>query len=204
MPCLKFREPGQFVQLVWKLSTIRATLRRDLSANVRPVCIWADEAQLHAVPSVDSMTQAVARSHRLINVAITQNLPLLYATLKSREDAMAWTSNMMTRFVFANGDVETNQIHSALFGQSKQCLMNTSIDTTQPYSIVDDLFGIMPKANVTMSENWFPDVRPEEFTRLRKGGNDNRRFVDCFVFQGGRRFAGNGNRTWTKVTFKQM
>ena len=204
MPALMYREPGQFVQLVWKLSTIRATLRRDLSANARPVCLWADEAQLHAIPSVDSMTQAVARSHRLINVAITQNLPLLYATLKSREDAISWVSNLQTKLIFSNSDAETNVYFSSLFGQSKQCLMNTSMDTTQPYSIVDDLFGIMPKASVTMSENWFPDVRPEEFTRLRKGGNDNRKLVDCFVFQGGRRFSGNGNRTWTKVTFKQM
>jgi hypothetical protein len=82
--------------------------------------------------------------------------------------------------------------------------MNTSLDTSQPYSIVDDILGIMPKVSVTMNDQWLPDVRPEEFTKLRKGGRENANEVDCYVFQGGRRFRGNGNRTWIKVTFRQF
>ena len=64
----------------WSVGTTSAGSWHDRSrvtAATRPECIWSDEAQLHAVPSVDSKTQAVARSHKLINVAITQSDNLL-------------------------------------------------------------------------------------------------------------------------------
>lgn len=186
MPVLKYCEPGQFVQLVWKLLTIRACLRRDLAVNPRPVCIWADEAQLHATPKVDSMTQAVARSHRLINVAITQNLPLLESVIGSREETHAWVSNLQTKPIFANGDKETNEYFSAMFGQEKELMMGGG--GQQQYSLVDDFWG-RPQGNTNWHEQWLPAVRPEDFTRLRKGGSDFGYVVDCYCFQGGRKFS---------------
>src|SRR5262249_42930122 len=112
LPVLRYREPGQFVQIIWKLLTHRAAMRRDTSD--RDVVLWADEAQLHALPGVDSMVQAVARKHKLIQVAITQNLPLLFSVLKNKEDAISWISNLQSKFIFANGDKETNEYFSAI------------------------------------------------------------------------------------------
>jgi hypothetical protein len=146
------------------------------------------------------MTQAVARKHKLIQVAITQNLPLLYAVLKNRDDAISWVSNHQTKFIFANGDVETNQYFSGLFGQSRHYFTSCSA-ANKPYDLVGDVFGFPDEGNCTVSEQMQPDVPPWEFPRLRKGGKQNGCIVDCFVFQGGRIF-GNG-KTWIKASIKQ-
>jgi TraM recognition site of TraD and TraG len=200
-PLLRDYEYGRFVQLGWKLATIRAVLRRP--EHVRPVVIWADEAQLHAVPSVDSQTQAVARSHKLINVAITQNINLLESVFRSKEDARAWISNLMTRFIFANTCRETNEYFSAMCGQSKQLLMGGS-SHSKPYDLVGDMLGEEQCGSASFNESWQPQVRPECFVGgLRKGGRENAYWVDFFVVQGGRKFDGNRGRTWLLTSFRQ-
>lgn len=200
-PFLVYREPGQLIQLAWKLSMIRAALRRDLKANDRPVCIWADEAQLHALPSVDCMTQAVARSHKLINVAITQNIPLLESVIKRREDVLAWISNLQTKFIFANSDKDTNEYFSALFGHSKHLFGSTST-TTAPFDLVSDWCGQGNQCNVSVSEHWHPDVPPSFFgSGMRKGGAENNYVVDFYLYQAGRRFS--NRKPWIKAALKQ-
>jgi hypothetical protein len=200
MPVLTFREPGQWAQMVWKLSTIRAALRRVLTPESRDVVVWADEAQFHALASVDSMTQAVARSHRLINVNITQNLPLLISTLKSREDALAWIANLQTKFIFANGDKDTNEYFAGLLGQRRRFF--GSCNFSQGFDLMGDLLGTVQQGSYGGSEQLDFNVRPEEFTQLCKGGHENGCIVSCFVFQGGRKFS-NG-KTYIKTSFKQM
>lgn len=200
LPVLRYREPGQFVQIIWKLLTQRAAMRRQHAD--RDVVLWADEAQLHALPGVDSMVQAVARKHRLIQVAITQNLPLLYSVLKNKEDAISWVSNLQTKFIFANGDAETNGYFSALFGQSKH-LMASMSSNNKPFDWFGDSMGLdSGGGNYSTTEHMMPDVRPEAFTRLRKGGKQYGFMVDCYCFQGGRVFS-NG-KTWVRASIKQM
>lgn len=182
-----------------KLSMIRAALRRKVTPESIPVCIWADEAQLHALPRVDSMTQAVARSHKLINVAITQSDNLLVSVMRSQQEAHAWYSNLMTKFAFASSDYETMTRLSNLFGQSKQLLMHGAGGERRPYDPIGDWLG-ESQGGVSFSEQWLPMVRPEEFGRLRKGGPENEFWVDCFVTQGGRAFNG---RSFIKCSFKQ-
>lgn len=198
-PVLKFREPGQLVQMVWKLCTQRHALRRQ---STRPLVIWADEAQLHALPSVDSMVQAVARSHHLIQVAITQNIPLLESVLKRREDVLAWISNLQTKFIFQNSDADTNAYFSAILGQSKQFLSSSSVNIGKADPFDDWLGTRQPQLSYSTNEQWLPDVRPEDFTRLRKGGKESNFIVDVYLFQGGRKFS-NG-KTWIKTSFSQM
>jgi hypothetical protein len=201
MPVLKYREPGQFVQMVWKLMVQRAALRRAITSETRDVCLWSDESQLFALPSVDSMVQAVARSHRLIQVAITQNIPLLESVLKRREDVLAWISNLQTKFIFSNGDKDTNEYFSAVFGHSKHLFGGMSMNTV-PYDPVTDFMGVeQPQASYSMSEQWHPDVTPDAFTKLRKGGGECGYIVDCYCFQGGRRFS--TGKTWVKTSFRQ-
>jgi hypothetical protein len=202
-PALKYRESGRFVQLAWKLATYRAVLRRDVATHPRPVVCWADEAQLHVLPSVESMTQAVGRSQRLINVAISQNLPLLISALGSREEAVAWLSNLTTKFLFANSDKDTNEYFSELLGQKRDFLLSGG-GGNQEYDFTKDVLGIDEgRGGMGMNEQWLPDLRPEEFYRLRKGGQQNSFLVDFIAFQGGRRFKANGNKRWVKATLKQ-
>lgn len=206
MPILKYRQPGQFVQMVWKLLTQRAVLGRKVTADTLPVCIWADEAQLHALPQVDSMTQAVARSQRLIQVAITQNLPLLISTLKSREDALSWLANLQNKFIFGNGCMDTCHWASQLIGSSRHLFMGGSSSQGE-YDLVGDMWGGESGAKVTGSfnEQWHPDVPPEVFAsdKMRKGGPEYGFMVDFYLHRTGARFPQNGNKAWLKVAMKQ-
>lgn len=202
MPVLVGRELYQLVQMVWKLLVQRAAVRRAVTPETRPIVIWADEAQLHVLPSVDSMVQAVARSHQLIQVAIMQNIPLLESVLKRREDVLAWLSNLQTKFIFQNSDADANAYFSAVLGQSKQFLSSSSVNTGNADPFDDWLGTQQPQLNYSINEQWLPDVRPEDFTRLRKGGKESNFIVDVYLFQGGRKFS-NG-KTWIKTSFSQM
>lgn len=200
MPVLKYREPGVAVQMAWKLLTLRACLRRTLTPESRPVCVWCDEAQMHALASVDSMTQAVARSHLLINVAITQNIPLLQSVIKRREDVLAWINNLSTWFTFANPCKETNEICSARAGYSKH-LFGTSSGGGGQFELFDDVMGMeQAGSSYSMTEHWHPDLPPESWHSLRTGAAQNNNLVDCYVLQNGR--FSNG-KNWIKTTFKQ-
>lgn len=202
MPVLVGREPFQFVQMIWKLMVQRAALRRVVTPETRPAVVWADECQMHMLPSVDSMTQAVARSQKLIQVGITQNFPLMVSVLKSREDVLAWMSNLQTWFMFANGDKETNELCSSRCGHSKHLFGSISA-STGPFDVVADYMGLDDqRGSFSMQEHWHPDVPPEEFVKLRKGGADNNFIVDAYVSQGGRRFS--NRKTWLKCSFRQM
>lgn len=71
-----------------------------------------------------------------------------------------------------------------------------------PYDAVGDHLSLdTGKCSYSLNEQWHPDVSPEAFTRLRKGGRENGYMVDAYVFQGGRIFS-NG-KTWVKTTFQQ-
>jgi len=201
LPANTYYGPGQCVQLAWKLAVQRAALRRTPSAKDKEIVIWADEAQLHAIPLVDAMVGAVGRKHKLIQISITQNLPLLFSVLKNRDDAMAWISNHQTKFIFANGDKETNEYFSALFGQSIQNLGTSSI-SNKPYDPVSDWLNMPEQGNYSFTQHFLPDVRPEAFSMLKKGSKENNYIVECYVFQGGRKFLANG-KTWIKTAFKQ-
>jgi TraM recognition site of TraD and TraG len=200
LPILRYRESGQFCQLVWKVMTQRAVLRREPNESNRDIVLWIDEAQLTAIPSVDSMTQAVARKHGLIQVAITQNLPLLFATLKNRDDAIAWVSNLSTKYVFSNNDRETNEYFSAMAGERRELLGTCSV-SNKPYDLWADVTGASDEANYSMAEQIQPEIRPAEFLRFRKGGPENDCVVDCIVFQSGRIWS-NG-KSWIKASITQ-
>ena len=78
--------------------------------------------------------------------------------------------------------------------------MNVS---NKPFDWLGDSMGIEPEGgSYSASEHLLPDVRPEAFTWLRKGGRENGSMVDCYVFQGGRTFR-NG-KTWVKASIRQM
>ncbi len=49
MPILKYREPGQFVQMVWKLM-VQLLHCREITPETRDICLWSDESQLFALP----------------------------------------------------------------------------------------------------------------------------------------------------------
>lgn len=204
MPVLRWHEPGQFFQVIFKTLVQRAALRR--KNPTRPVCLWVDEAHFFVVPETDCMAQTVARQAKLISVVLTQNLPMLYAAMggddKARRLVDGWIANHSTKVICSNACKETNEYCSQLLGQSKQLLMNGSSQYGH-YDLVGDVFGDAGvKVTGGFSEQWREDVPAGAFTKLCKGGPPDNQ-VEAYLFQGGRRYPENRNRTWVKTVFPQ-
>jgi hypothetical protein len=53
------------------------------------------------------------------------------------------------------------------------------------------------------SESFDYDVSPQSFTMLKKGGNPNGCIVEGYVFQNGRKWTTNNNKTHLFTQFKQ-
>lgn len=205
MPFLRWREPGQFVQIIWKLLVQRAVLARDLSGDPRPVVIWQDEGQLFATDQ-DVEVQEVARQSRLINVVLTQNLNVVYRALGGSEEGKqlshAWIGNLGTKILCGNSCPETNHYFSQMLGIGKRLMEGGSANTGAEYDPFADMMGhATPGASVSWSEQYHPLVMPDEFTRLRRGGPGNDWTVDAFVFMNGHLFS-NG-KPWMRASLRQ-
>jgi hypothetical protein len=206
MPVLRWREPGQFFQVVFKTLVQRAALRRDAAQNPRPVVIFGDEAQFFFVPEVDVLTQTVARQSRLISVVLSQNLPMLYSASgggeKARQEVDGWLSCHMTKIALANTCVTTGAYFSSLFGNSYEDVWGGTCSTGEGYSVTDDIFGRRLQGGPTLnwSAQWKPDVPPEEFTRLPKPCPPNYVAIG-YVFQGGKLY--QHGKPWARVAFRQ-
>lgn len=204
VPYLRYREPGQMVQIVWKLSAIRSLLRRNVAESPRPVALLMDEAQLFVVPRVDSATQAVARASRLVNVALTQNVPLLISALGgpgAEKEAHSWIANFATKLFCANTCKETNELASDLCGRSRHFFFGGSSGPQEPYDPIGDLFGQSPKCSASFNQQWFPDVPPEVFvSQLRRGGPAADYTVDAVAARAG---AFSNGKPFLLASFRQ-
>lgn len=195
-PILTWRESGQLLQIIWKTCVQRAALRR--ADPDKPTFIWADEAQFFAVPDHDGMVQTVARQAKLINVCLTQNIPMLISAMGGKQaesEVDGWTANFQAKIFCQNSCPITNAYASNLIGQR--------IDYTFSggggghFDVVKDWMGER-QTHLSFSEHWMPQVRPEEFTRLTKGGKG---MVETICYLGGNRLP-NG-QTWTRWWFAQ-
>ncbi len=132
------------------------------------------------------MVQAVARSHTgWIQVAITQNIPLLESVLKRREDVLAWISNLPNkiRLLKWRQGHRTKVFTSA--SNSKHLFGGMSMNTV-PYDPVTDYMGVeQPQGSYSMSEHWHPDVTPDALHEAPQGRCGMGYIVDCYRFQGG-------------------
>lgn len=204
-PPLVFGERGRALQLIWKLSFARASTRRVIGPGSLPACLWQDEYALHAVPSVDTMLQAVARSHWISVIAAIQNFPLLEKSMESKEEALALLGNFATIMWFANNCSSTNELASQMLPSSKHLYMSGS-SPTGPFDFVADWLGLaqpdQKQGSAGFNEQWHPDVPPSDFTKLFRGSHAYGKLVQAIVFAGGRRFS--DGRTWKKCTFAQM
>jgi TraM recognition site of TraD and TraG len=202
LPVKEFAEAGQFAQVLWKVIFQRSIERRDLSRNVRPVFLWADEAQ-YFTTACDMQFQTTCRAARVATVLLTQNISNFYAALSSNAQADSLFANLNTKIFHANGDPVTNEWAASLIGRSRQFLANAN-SSHQPEDPFNQFWGFHsnPGTSAGITEHIDFEVQPREFTTLRRGGRTSRRQVDGIVFQGGKRFHATG-RTWMPVTFRQ-
>ncbi len=201
-PYLQFREAGQLTLQAWKLAVQRAVLRRKMTAASVPVVVWADECQFTASEE-DKAVQTVARESKLINVNITQNIPVLYDSLggqKAQHMVDAWLGCLGLKIFCANAEPATVDFAVKTCGQRFQAVGGGTIDTAK-WNPVDHLLGSARTGTHSYSMQLHPNVPASTFGRLRKGAKENHYLVDCIIYYGGKTFS-NG-KPYTKVTFDQ-
>jgi hypothetical protein len=108
----------QMMKYQWQ----KATERRAIGPQTRPVFLFADECQFY-LSEYDAEFQSTARSSKAATVYITQNLPTYYARLRGRDPratADSLLGNFQTKIFHANTDHVTNQYAADLIGRSTQ------------------------------------------------------------------------------------
>ena len=162
LPVLEFGQLGQLAQTLFKFIWQRATERRDVRANPRPVFCWADEAQYFA-NGHDSVFQSTARSSHTATVYLTQNLANFHMVM-SQAETLALLGNLSTKICCANGDAATNEWASQTISRTwtlraSSALSRRDGDTTES-----------SQHSFSQSDSLEQQIQPHDFTVLRKGG----------------------------------
>ena len=119
-PVLDWNETGVLAQMIFKYVWMRATQRRNVTPETRPVFLWADECQLF-LSSYDMEFQSTARSSRTATVLMTQNLPSFYSRIGGQhpeQTVNAMMGNLKTKIFHQNDDHSTNQWATQLIGKT--------------------------------------------------------------------------------------
>lgn len=163
---------GRDCQILFKYIWQRAMEKRNTSENNRPVFLWADEAQ-NFIHELDAEFQATARSSCVATVYISQNIPNYHANMggqKSNFRVQSFLGTLGTKIFHANADVETNKYASELIGDG--AFIDTQKGTTMSGSFSSS-------RNQSMKIDRL--VRPEEFNKLKTGGNLNDNKVEGYI-----------------------
>lgn len=179
LPVKLFHKIGRDSQIMFKYIWQRTMERRDIKVNGRPVFLWADEAQ-NFLHEHDAEYQATARSSRISTVYISQNLPNYLANMggaKSDFRVKSFLGTLATKIFHANADMETNRYASDLIGDgyfedtSKTVTSAGQFSSSKSRSIKIDRI-----------------IRPEGFTGLKTGGEQNGFQVEGYMHLQGKPF----------------
>ena len=185
LPLKEMGHTGLIVQSAWKYLFQTALERqgRARDPHRRPVFLWEDEGQ-YFFSDHDHHFQDTARSSRVSRVILSQNVHNFY---KQFGDHVADSvfGNLNTKIFHANSDPRTNQYASTLFGTEVRMRASFSYKTPPPPKDMWDRFQRMINPPRTGGSNVSPHVepavRPEEFERLRIGGEENHFLVDAYI-----------------------
>lgn len=184
IPTKIYGEQGATAQAIMKFLCQKAFEQRSVppDADVRPVCIWADEYHLVATPN-DRVFASTCRGARASMVAITQNRASLVDQMGEAATENL-TGNLQTR-IFCQNETETNEWAAGQLG-----------------SDVRFRATIGPDGSVSCAETPDHIVRPIEFARLARGGEAFGGVVEAIVFKPGKTWGPNGEN-FVKVRFRQ-
>lgn len=182
LPVKHYNKIGRDCQILFKYIWQRAMEKRDIQQNNRPVFLWADEAQ-HFLHEHDAEYQATARSSRIATVYISQNLPNYYANMggnKADHRVKSFLGTLGTKIFHANADIETNRYSSELIGDN---FFESTIK-------IRNVFG---KAELKKETINIRIIKPEEFARLKTGGQQNQYKVRAYIHVQGSLLASKQN-----------
>lgn len=200
IPTNEFHELGKTANLIWKYAFQKACLARKSKHDfMRPVFLWADEAQEFIHPD-DVKFQATARSTRCSTVYLTQNIAGLRfglgSGIKASDAIKSMEANLLTTIFHQNIDLETNEYASKTIGTKKEKVVSTSSKGA---------FSSEVTKNVSYRDA--PIFKQEDFLNLKSGGPTNKKLVESIVFvPGGKLFLNPlelGLKDWHKIIVTQ-
>jgi type IV secretory system conjugative DNA transfer VirD4/TraG family protein len=186
LPVQEFRLAGRVANLVWKYCFQVAVLRRTQPTQrdtyLRPVFLWADEAQ-NFVSDFDAEYQAVARSAGGCTVYLTQNRESYRRVLGNSDAVDSLLGNLQAKF-FCQNSGETNEWAAKLLGERWTGVTSTNVGRTGDEASHQS-------AGVTRSEQRRYFIEPSRFTTLKRGGALHNFQIEAVVYNGGARFPNN-------------
>jgi hypothetical protein len=191
IPVQEYRLVGRIANLAWKYCFQVAVLRRmqpaDRQSFLRPVFLWADEAQ-NFVTKFDAEYQAVARSAGGCTVYLTQNLSSYIRVLDSYPAVESLLGNLQCKF-FCQNSGDTNEWAARLLGQRWVMKTGTSAghQTNEP-SPKNPEEQRSHNSGVNRKEEQRLFVEPATFTTLKRGGEMHNFQVEAIVYNGGNLF----------------
>ena len=203
----EFRLVGRIANLAIKYCFQIAVLRRvqpaDRESFLRPVFLWADEAQ-NFVSKFDSEYQAVARSAAGCTVYLTQNRESFRRVLKNNDAVDSLLGNLQAKF-FCQNSGETNEWAAKLLGERWLHITSTNVGQSHNDMIQQQQQNAgNHSSGVTRSAQRRFFVEPARFTTLKRGGALNNFQVEAIVYNGGNLFD-NGREAlpYKLITFNQ-
>ena len=181
-----------------------AALRRATPTHM--TVIVRDELQmLVSDANQEAMNLSVARSQRLAFVSGVQSLPTLQESLggNAAEQALhSLLANYSTKMVLSNPCSRTNTYFSEAWGQQLEEFVSVSENKQEEeLDLLNMLMG-NDRLLFSVSQQYTPRCRVEDFLSLRRGGIANKLCVDFFLSQAGRTY-GPDHSPFKRVTFKQ-
>ena len=206
LPVQEFRLVGRIANLVWKYCFQIAVLRRmqpaDRQSFLRPVFLWADEAQ-NFVSRFDSEYQATARSAGGCTVYLTQNRESFRRVLKNNDAVDSLLGNLQAKF-FCQNSGETNEWAAKLLGERWVKINSTNVGQSRSDGILPAQQPGSFNSGLSRSEQRRYFVEPATFTTLKRGGELHNFQVEVIVYNGGNLFSdGNETLPYKLITFNQ-
>jgi hypothetical protein len=206
LPLSEYRLAGQVAALCWKHCFQMAVLRRVPPKRpdeyLRPVFLWADEAQYFLTGEHDTAYQAVARSAGGCSVYLFQNREILISSLRREATVDALLGNLQTKFFCQNSSPQTNKWAAELLGERFVSVSSTTVGRSEGARA--GLSGDAESnrsAGLSRSEQRRFYTEPARFTTLKRGGSEHGFTVEAIVYNGGKLFTSDAGEP---VPFKSI
>ena len=205
-PVKESSQGGLMVQATWKLLFQQAIEHRadKNKSTARPVFLWEDEGH-EFFSQHDVRFQPTARDCRVSHVVLSQNLHNFYNLGHGRDAVEAVFAAMNTQIFHTNGDHDTNFWASQKIGEVKTKHFTTGGLLKDLGSEKFSIFGKKAEenklsGNLGIKEKSEPGMKPEEFSRLKRGGDGTSEAVVLWLAH---QFACNGGKNFCKRIFQQ-
>jgi hypothetical protein len=193
LPIQKLEYSGRIAQMLFKHILQKRIEARDLTTSPHPVILHIDEFQ-HLIAPGDALFLSTARSSRAGCLMMTQNTSGLYAHVGgSSQIAQHNVTSLLAlanhKFFLAQNDAATNEFASKMIGNGIHQLGNSSVNFEQM------------SGSAGSSQSYHPQVMPNAFTMLKRGGPAHQHLVEAIVTGTGKRF--NNGRNFLLISLKQ-